>query len=265
MGSSSASHRSVRVPYPIVLGFALLTACPVIIAAQTPTDPEQMLKEAISLQQAGKLDQAIAGYRLLLEKYPNVPEVRSDLGAALSAEGRYQEAIEQYQTALKLKPMPQVQLNLGLAYYKTSQLQEAVAAFQKAQEEMPGDEQPVRLQADCYLRLGENKKVIEILTPLEGEHNDDLALAYMLGTALVRDNEAAKGQVLIDKILRNGDSAEARLLLGTTKLMMNDFAGALGDLERRIRVLRCCVSGYRRPRRGKRRVRTRLEARPQQF
>lgn len=236
MGSSSASHRSVRISYTILLGFALLTACPVILAAQTRTDPQQLLKEAISLHQAGKLDEAIQDYRLLLEKYPDVPEVRSDLGAALSAAGRYQEAIEEYQKALKLKPMAQVQLNLGLAYYKTSQLQEAVAAFQKAQEEMPGDKQPVLLQADCYLRLGENKKVIELLTALEEQHSDDLGLAYMLGTALVRDNQAAKGQVLIDEILRNGDSAEARLLLGTTKLMVNDFAGALADLEKAVEL-----------------------------
>jgi len=58
------------------------------LVAQTPNDPQQLLKEAISLHRAGKLDEAIADYRALLEKYPNAAEVRSDLGAALAAAGR---------------------------------------------------------------------------------------------------------------------------------------------------------------------------------
>src|SRR5207244_1633259 len=58
----------------------------------------------------------------------------------------------------------------------------------------------------------------------------------MLGTALVRDGQVARGQVVIDKILSNGDSAEARLLMGTTKLMMNDAPGALVDLEKAVQL-----------------------------
>jgi tetratricopeptide (TPR) repeat protein len=54
----------------------------------------------------------------------------------------------------------------------------------------------------------------------------------MLGTALIRDQQPQRGQILVDRILKNGDSAEARLLMGTTKLMVADSAGALVDLER---------------------------------
>src|SRR5207247_2818124 len=38
------------------------------------------------------------------------------------------------------------------------------------------------------------------------------------------------------RILRNGDSAEARLLMGTTKMMVNDYAGALADLMRAVEL-----------------------------
>jgi len=237
MGSSCASHDSVRFCCRILSSFTLfvLLASGALLA-QTPNDPQQLLKEAISLHQAGKLDEAIADYRALLEKYPNVSEVRSDLGAALAATGQYKEAIEEYERALKIQPMPQVQLNLGLAYYKSAQLRPALQALQKAQQQMPGDSKPILLQADCYLRLGENKKVIQLLSPFAQQSGNDLAVTYMLGTALVRDGQSDTGQVLIDKILRNGDSAEARLLIGTTKLMVNDFQGALGDLQRAVEL-----------------------------
>ena len=99
-------------------------------------------------------------------------------------------------------------------------------------KQQPSNRQAVFLLADCDLRLGENKKVIELLDPLEKESPNDKALIYLLGTALIRDNQAARGQLLVDRILREGDSAEARLLLGTTKMNAQDFAEALVDLKR---------------------------------
>jgi tetratricopeptide (TPR) repeat protein len=88
------------------------------------------------------------------------------------------------------------------------------------------------LLADCWLRLGENKKVIAMLDPTYAAKRDDDALAYLLGTALIRDEQVSRGQLVIDKILHNGDSAEARLLMGTTKLSVRDYSGALKDLSR---------------------------------
>jgi tetratricopeptide (TPR) repeat protein len=101
---------------------------------------------------------------------------------------------------------------------------------------MPENKQAVLLLADCRLRLGENKGVIALLAPLGKNGPGDPAMAYLLGTALVRDQQPERGQVLIDRILKNGDSAEARLLLGTTKTMAGDYAGARADLQRAVEL-----------------------------
>lgn len=236
MGSRTAERASVCSIARLLCGFAILALAVNVLSAQATRTPQDLLKEAESFHRAGKLDQAIADYRLLLEEYPDVAPVLSDLGAALAGEGRYDEAIVEYQHALRLKPNSQIEFNLALAYYKTGQLRPAVETFNKVHAEMPTDLRPVMLLADCYLRLGDNKKVIDLLSPLEAAHADDHAIIYMLGTALVRDGQAAKGQVIIDKILRNGDSAEARLLLGTTKLRMNDIPGALDDLQKAVEL-----------------------------
>jgi tetratricopeptide (TPR) repeat protein len=84
--------------------------------------------------------------------------------------------------------------------------------------------------------LGENKKVIDLLVPLEKESPDDKALIYLLGTAFIRDKQPARGQILVDRILRDGDSAEARLLLGTTKMNAREFAEALPDLKKAVEL-----------------------------
>ena len=220
----------------MLCGFSFFALSTALWAGQTSPSPQELLKEAEAFHRAGKFDQAIADYKLILEKYPDVPQVRSDLGAALAGAGRYDEAIIEYQRALRLKADPQIELNLSLAYYKAAKLPLAVESLMKVRQELPNDLRPVMLLADCYLRLGENKKVVEILSPLDPSNGDDLAVIYMLGTALVRDGQAGKGQILIDKILRNGDSAEARLLLGTTKLMVKDYPGALVDLKKAVEL-----------------------------
>ena len=236
MGSRPASRAEFRLVERTLCGIFVFALTAAVSLAQATQNPQDLLKEAISLHQAGKFDQAIADYRLILEQYPDMASVRSDLGAALAGAGRYEEAISEYQRALQLKSMPQLRLNLALAYYKSGRLSLAVDEFNKVRLDMPNELQPTLLLADCYLRLGENKKVIELLNSTPQASQEDLAVIYMLGTALVRDGQADKGQVLINRILKNGDSAEARLLMGTTKLMVSDFAGALIELQKAVEL-----------------------------
>jgi len=92
------------------------------------------------------------------------------------------------------------------------------------------------LLADCWLRQGQDRKVIELLTPWEKLPTSDLATAYLLGTALLRDKQIERGQQMIDRILRNGDSAEAHLLLGTAKMSAMDFTAAIVDCEKAVEL-----------------------------
>ncbi|MGH9675426.1 MAG: tetratricopeptide repeat protein, partial [Bryobacteraceae bacterium] len=139
--------------------------------------------------------------------------------------------------ALKLQPGNlSVEMNLGLAYYKTGQVERAASIFERIHRVAPEEKQPALLLGDCWLALGKHKQVDALLTPLFDRTPEDLAIAYMLGTALVRDGQVARGQSIVDRILRNGDSAEARLLLGTTKLNAQDYPAALADLSKAVEL-----------------------------
>jgi tetratricopeptide (TPR) repeat protein len=214
--------------------FAVIAVLVLRVSAQTLESPEELYKAAIALQQAGKLDEAIADYRLLLSKYPDVAPVRSNLGVALAAQGKYDEAIAEYKRVLAAHPDPQIELNLALAYYKEGQYAPAAESLEKVHAAAPDNTQALLLLSDCHLRAGKNSQVIELLTPLQDR--DDAAISYLLGTALVRDGQAARGQVIINRILKNGDSAEARLLTGTTKLFTNDFVSAVVDLQKAVEL-----------------------------
>jgi Flp pilus assembly protein TadD len=215
------------------VAFAMLCLC---LSCAAQNSPQEVMQQAIGAQQAGRFETAVRNYRLLLQQYPDVFEIRSNLGAALAGQGLYTEAITEYQQALALRSNPQVRLNLALAYYKIGDLRLTIDTLKRVRTEEPGNMQAIMLLSDCYLNLGQNKDVIALLAPIQQAQRDSETLIYLLGTALVRDGQAAKGQVIIDKILRNGDSAESRLLMGTTKYVVGDFAGARDDFQRAVEL-----------------------------
>jgi len=214
----------------LVLSIAGIAWC------QDASGADAVLRHAIQLHQSGDMAAAISEYRNYLAQVPDSIMARSNLGAALAHSGQFEEAIVEYRKALDLQPgtLP-VRLNLALAYYKVAEFSQAAAELERVLQQQR-DRQPLLLLADCYLRLGENKKVIELLSPLQEQTPDDKALDYLLGTALIRDGQAAQGQLLIDRIVHDGDSAEGRLLMGESKLLANDFAGALAEFKKGLEI-----------------------------
>ena len=108
-----------------------------------------------------------------------------------------------------------------------------------APKNLPERINAVLLLADCQVRLGEYKKAIELLSPVEAADPDDpnsRAVAYLLGNALIGDGQLEKGQLLIDRVFRDENSAEARLLIGSILLLADDGQGAIKELERALEL-----------------------------
>jgi tetratricopeptide (TPR) repeat protein len=212
-----------------------LLAAPVALAQQPASDAERVLARALQAHQSGDHETAVREYEAFLALRPERSDVRSNLGAALARLGRYQDAVKQYQRALKLDDRnAAIRFNLAVAYYKADQITSAAEELARVVALQPDNKNATLLLADCYLQMGEYKKVIHLLTPQA--HNEDLALAYLLGTALLLDNQVNQGQAYIDKILRRGDSAEARVLMGTAHLMTVDYPAALKEFAAAVKL-----------------------------
>jgi tetratricopeptide (TPR) repeat protein len=214
----------------------LTLALTIATCAKAQPDPRQLFLRATELQRAGDYEGAIRQYREAVAADPSSVPLRSNLGAALAHLGRYSEAIVEYKAALQTAPAamtPQLRLNLGLALYKSGQLTDAAREFDEVHHLQPGEINPALLAADCYLRLGDLDQVISLLTPLATKHADDRALTYLLGMALIRSGQSQKGQVLVDRLLRDG-SAEAHFLLGSVAFMAQDYPVASKEFRQAI-------------------------------
>src|SRR5260221_8779542 len=129
-----------------------------------------------------------------------------------------------------------LRVDLALAYYKAGLISEAAGLFDEVQKQLPDDLQVTLLAADCYLRLGNFDRVIELLSPLAAGRSGDRAVNYMLGMALIRSGKVEEGQVLVDSILRNSESAEAHFLLGSVAFMAKDYPGAAKEVSTAVGI-----------------------------
>jgi tetratricopeptide (TPR) repeat protein len=201
---------------------------------------EREFERATQLHQSGDLQGAVRGYLAILATNPARVDVRSNLGAAYSALGRYEDAIQEYKRALIIDSgNSAIRFNLALAYYKAAWFAEAATELEKFIAAVPNTPQTANAQlvlADCQVRLGEYKKVIEALSPLADADSNNRTLAYLLGSALIGDGQLDKGQAIIDRLFRHEDSAEAHLLMASILLLADDAQSALKEAQRALEL-----------------------------
>lgn len=219
----------------LLLVFLLLQA-PLVLAQSRSAEAEQAFAAATRQHEQGDLEGAIRGYQSVLRQFPNSVDVMSNLGAAFAGLGRYEDAIAQYTRALGIAgDNPTIRFNLALAYYKAALFAEASRELGALFAQQPSNRVAL-LYGDCLVRLGEFKKAIGLLEPLEQSMGDDRTYAYVLGSALISDRQVSKGQVLIDRVFRGEDVAEARLLIGSILLLADDGHGAVKEFERALQL-----------------------------
>jgi len=210
------------------------------VLAQRPADVEREFERATQLHQAGDLQGAVRAYQTILNTNPARVDVRSNLGAAYSALGRYEDAIEQYKRALVIDSSNYpIRFNLALAYYKAAWFSEAAAELERfiaAAPDSPTTANARLVLADCHVRLGEYKKVIQSLSPMADADQNNRTLAYLLGSALIGDGQLDKGQAIIDRLFRHEDSAEAHLLMSSILLLADDAQAALKEVQRALEL-----------------------------
>ncbi len=210
------------------------------VSAQGSADVEREFERATQLHQSGDLQGAVRAYLAILSTNPARVDVRSNLGAAYSALGRYEEAIEQYKRALVIDGTNYaIRFNLALAYYKAAWFAEAAAELEKFVAAVPNSPSTANARlvlADCQVRLGEYKKVIDSLSPLADADPGNRTIAYLLGSALIGDGQLDRGQAIIDRLFRHEDSAEAHLLMSSILLLADDAQSALKEVQRALEL-----------------------------
>ncbi len=106
--------------------------------ATAVTDPDVLVRDAMTAHQRGDLDTAERGYRAALALAPEHPMATHFLGAALYQRGRVSEALPLLEAAVAAVPEEaEFHNNLGLALAAADRMEEAIAAHRQALELNP--------------------------------------------------------------------------------------------------------------------------------
>lgn len=224
-----------KIAQPIlIVAVALALLGPMRLECQQAS-PQALYDQAGKALDAGNAPLAIKLYQELLSKVPDSMEARINLGVALAHEGRYDEAVQQYRQALQRDPGNEMALlNLALAHYKEADFTKARNEFLELHKLHPPNQQAFYLLADCDLRLGNFQDAIALVEPAYEAHPDDAAIEYLLGTALIQNGQTQKGAAVIDRMMRNGNSAVASVLLGASQYAAGDYKASAATLRKAL-------------------------------
>jgi tetratricopeptide (TPR) repeat protein len=181
--------------------------------------------------EAGRYEEAVAAYRLLVEASPEDGALRASFAGALGALGRTDEAIIQLDEAIRLAPLhPESYHNRGVILERQGRTQEAIASYRNAVRYRP-DYEPSR---SALVRLtGSATARTTSLTPAEREAT---AIAERASTAAQRGNYA-QADALLDEAV--GIAPEYALIYGyraNVAFLRGDKPRAITALQEALRL-----------------------------
>jgi tetratricopeptide (TPR) repeat protein len=102
------------------------------------------------LLEAGEIQPAITQFEAAARLVPDLPDLQGNLGAALGAVGRYDEAAEHFRAALRTRETAGLHLNLGSALVGQGRLDEAIREYEAAVRLDPGGHRSLMQLAVVY-------------------------------------------------------------------------------------------------------------------
>lgn len=173
--------------------------------ADTAT-PQATFARGVEALKAGRLEEAEAAFRRLLQQGNREPYVHNNLAIVYQQQGRHREAVAECREAIRLDaayPAPRVVM--GGSLLALGRVAEAVTTLEAAVKLLPKERLAREQLARAYERAGRPSAAIEQYRAVRDLAPTDPESAYQLGRAYLRLSEWAMQR------LRDVDPGSARI------------------------------------------------------
>ena len=177
-----------------------------LASTQDPATPEATFQQGVAALKAGRLEEAAAAFRRVLQQGGKEPYVHNNLAIVYQQQGRHREAIAECREAIRLDPAyPAPRVVLGGSLLALGRVAEATTALEAAVKMLPKERLAREQLARAYDRAGRPSAAIEQHRAVRALAPDDPEAAYQLGRAYLRLSEWAMQR------LRDVDPGSARI------------------------------------------------------
>ena len=202
-------------------------------------DPNKSLDRADLLIRQGKLDDAIAMLEDLRQTQPQPSSVEARLGKAYYQKRSFQQAIAQFKIALEKNPndLEAAQL-LGLSFYSVGDVQEAIPLLEKIRVRIPeAQSDTLYLLGVCYLKTQQADKARAAFAEMFGAPPGSAMAHLMLAKMMVRQKLEDRSVPEIQKALELDPRLPmAHFLLGEIYLYQTNPQRALEEFKKELEI-----------------------------
>jgi Tfp pilus assembly protein PilF len=163
---------------------------------------KQKFTEAVQMQNEGKVDEAEAAYKAILQTTTDIPEVHQNLGFIYAQKKDYPAAEAEYLKALELRPdSSDITAGLAAVYRASGQADKATELMTKAASENPND---AKAQFNKGIYMVNANQSEEAIKAFEAAIAADPAMAeayFRLGSLMVGQNKIPEAISNLEKYL----------------------------------------------------------------
>ncbi len=192
----------------------------------------------VVLFDGGRTPEAIQSYETALRLRPDYPEAHNNLGYALTKAGRIPEAIAELGIALRMEPdYAKAHTNLGNALLVAGRIPEAIKHYEAALRIAPDDPKPHYNLGNALLAAGRIPAAIEQYEVTLRIKPDDAEAHFNLGNALFQASRVAAAIEHYKAAERiRPDYAEAHSNHGNALLQLKRIPEAMAEFTAALRI-----------------------------
>ncbi len=196
----------------------------------------------VALEANRKSEEAIASYRAALSIKPDYLEANYNLGAALHGLNRLEEAIVCYEKTLALEPRhSNANFNLGLANAKLGRSAQAIECYQRTLREQPDAFDALTNLGDLCASLGREDEAKGYYERALGVRPSLARAHFGLASLHHRRNELEQARDRLAQAVHfDPDFLEAQQRLGLTLIEIGRLSEAVAPLNSALKLVRSC-------------------------
>jgi len=231
--NSTAANRAVNIPE-----FVNIPPDGLVKLDVPAADFYAQFDKAWELGEQGRYQDAIAAWQTALTMDPGDAKAHNNMGFALAREGRLDEAIAQWQKALLLNDeYAEVHKNLGRALLEKGMFAEAIVHLRKFVEATPNDAQAEESLGVALMRSGTPAAAIPPLRKARELAPRDGETAGNLGRALLQSGQADDGIAQFEAALQlDPQDAQTQSDLGVALSQKRDFDQAIEHFRQATQI-----------------------------